>query len=265
MGKTRLVDIAKEAGVSVATVSYVLNNQPNQKISEDMRLKIKQIASLLNYQKNSAASALAKGQTNVIGLCLNNNYSELANSEYLTFILRLSQHLTLNGYMTTLISGGQSLVKNNVDSILVIGSSDQEFINISQKNNIPTLAIETIKHIPWTFSFYHVFKDAGQRYALDDYTLLTFEPKSAQLKEMIIKNNPKTIFVNTYDQIPNLIPRLKDENVIVAGETLFSILHPYGLKLYSYPLFTENMINDIVYATELAIKHQETDTHDYEY
>lgn len=51
MKKTRLIDIAKEANVSVATVSYVLNKTPNQRISEDTRIKIEQIAALHNYKK----------------------------------------------------------------------------------------------------------------------------------------------------------------------------------------------------------------------
>ena len=42
-------DIAKKAGVSVATVSYVLNDKQDTKISESTRKKVLQIANLLNY------------------------------------------------------------------------------------------------------------------------------------------------------------------------------------------------------------------------
>ena len=53
MKKTRLIDIAKEAGVSIATVSYVLNNVKTQKVGEETKLKVLQIASLYNYKKNN--------------------------------------------------------------------------------------------------------------------------------------------------------------------------------------------------------------------
>ena len=47
-------DVAREAGVSVATVSYVLNNRPNQKISDDTKKKVLQIANLLQYSPSFA-------------------------------------------------------------------------------------------------------------------------------------------------------------------------------------------------------------------
>ena len=47
--KATVRDIAREAGVSVATVSYVLNDKQDTKISEATRKKVLQIANLLNY------------------------------------------------------------------------------------------------------------------------------------------------------------------------------------------------------------------------
>lgn len=51
MAKVRLADIAKEVSCSIATVSYVLNNNPRQKINEETRKKIIQVSSILGYQK----------------------------------------------------------------------------------------------------------------------------------------------------------------------------------------------------------------------
>ncbi len=60
MKKTRLIDIAKEAGVSIATVSYVLNNVKTQKVSEETKLKVLQIASLNNYKKTTLTIMIKK-------------------------------------------------------------------------------------------------------------------------------------------------------------------------------------------------------------
>ena len=81
MAKVRLADIAKEVGCSTATVSYVLNNDPRQKINEETRKKIIQVSSILGYQKNTIANALATGKTNCIGLYIGKNTFPLATSD----------------------------------------------------------------------------------------------------------------------------------------------------------------------------------------
>lgn len=48
--KATVRDIAKKAGVSVATVSYVLNDKEGTKISDATRKKVLQVANILNYQ-----------------------------------------------------------------------------------------------------------------------------------------------------------------------------------------------------------------------
>ncbi|WP_337099201.1 LacI family DNA-binding transcriptional regulator [Paenibacillus sp. YIM B09110] len=70
MKKTTLRDVAKEAGVSVATVSYVLNNVSKQTIPEETRQRVFQAASKLKYVQNLTAKALSLGKTNVLGVLI---------------------------------------------------------------------------------------------------------------------------------------------------------------------------------------------------
>ncbi|GAV10816.1 LacI family DNA-binding transcriptional regulator [Paenibacillus sp. NAIST15-1] len=60
MKKPTMKDIAQRANVSVATVSYVLNNVDNQTIPESTRCKITQIAKELDYTPNLTARSLAR-------------------------------------------------------------------------------------------------------------------------------------------------------------------------------------------------------------
>ena len=55
-------DVAREAGVSRATVSYVLNDTPNQKIPEQTREKVLEAARKLAYSPSTAARALRRPQ-----------------------------------------------------------------------------------------------------------------------------------------------------------------------------------------------------------
>ncbi|MBS4216945.1 LacI family DNA-binding transcriptional regulator [Bacillus sp. FJAT-49711] len=66
-------DIAKKAGVSIATVSYALNASP--KIPESTRKRILEIANELNYVPNAAARSLKKQETKIIGIFFILDYS----------------------------------------------------------------------------------------------------------------------------------------------------------------------------------------------
>ena len=66
--KVTIRDVAREAGVSVATVSYVLNNRSDQKISAETKKKVLQIANLLQFTPSYAAKILTTGKSNIIGI-----------------------------------------------------------------------------------------------------------------------------------------------------------------------------------------------------
>lgn len=55
-------DVAVAAGVSRATVSFVLNDKPNSRVSDDTRHRVLEAARLLGYTPNSAARSLASGE-----------------------------------------------------------------------------------------------------------------------------------------------------------------------------------------------------------
>jgi LacI family transcriptional regulator len=61
------VDVARLAGVSPATVSFVLNQTIGQTISEDTRLRVLQAVAELDYRPNRAAQGLRQGRSATIG------------------------------------------------------------------------------------------------------------------------------------------------------------------------------------------------------
>ncbi|MEV4641838.1 LacI family DNA-binding transcriptional regulator [Actinoplanes sp. NPDC049548] len=62
-------DVARVAGVSRATVSYVLNNTPHQTISAGTRARVLDAAAGLGYAPSAAARTLRTGRSDVV-LCL---------------------------------------------------------------------------------------------------------------------------------------------------------------------------------------------------
>lgn len=68
--KATITDVAKRAGVSMKTVSRVLNNEPN--VAEKTRARVKAIADELRYSPNLAARGLATSKSYLIALIYDN-------------------------------------------------------------------------------------------------------------------------------------------------------------------------------------------------
>lgn len=67
-------DVAREAGVSIATVSRVYNDSPL--VSDDTRAHVREVASRLDYIPNGAARSLITNRTHAIGVLLPDLYGE---------------------------------------------------------------------------------------------------------------------------------------------------------------------------------------------
>lgn len=93
-------DIAREAGVSIALVSFVMNNRveadgkQKYRVSEATKSKILAIAERMHYQPSSAARMLRQGRTRVIGVIL----SDLGNIFFGIIAKEIEKIITRNGY-----------------------------------------------------------------------------------------------------------------------------------------------------------------------
>jgi DNA-binding LacI/PurR family transcriptional regulator len=83
-------DVAKEAGVSIATVSYVLNNR-NDMVSEKTRVHVMETARQLGYRANIIAKNLQSSRTNLLGYAWHTNPIDQPNLVMAQFIYHLAQ------------------------------------------------------------------------------------------------------------------------------------------------------------------------------
>jgi LacI family transcriptional regulator len=78
----KLVDVAKEAGVSISIVSRILNEDPTLRVAEETRARVFEVAKRLRYQPNHAARALRLSKNSAIALLTpdyaNSIFSEIA-------------------------------------------------------------------------------------------------------------------------------------------------------------------------------------------
>lgn len=63
-----LSDVAREAGVSLATASRAINGSANRTVREELRERVLETAARLKYSPDANAQAMARGRTTTLGL-----------------------------------------------------------------------------------------------------------------------------------------------------------------------------------------------------
>jgi LacI family transcriptional regulator/LacI family asc operon transcriptional repressor len=131
-----IYDVSKAAGVSIATVSRVINGNTN--VSEKTKQKVLTIIDDIGYTPNAFARGLGLNTMQTIGImCPDSSDPYLADAIYY-----LERELRLNGYDSILCCTGYQLatkekylkllLSKRVDAVILIGSS---FIEPNDKQN----------------------------------------------------------------------------------------------------------------------------------
>lgn len=109
MADVTLKQIAEIAGVSTATVSYVLSGK--RKVSKSTELKVQSVAKQLNYSPNLFAKQLKTGESFLI-FALLNTYSSPFNGEALQ---EIEHSFEIQGYRLLAITGGlNEIIRANI-------------------------------------------------------------------------------------------------------------------------------------------------------
>ncbi len=125
--------IAREAGVSPATVSRVLNG--SAKVSEEKRLRVQSLIEKYNFTPNALARGLSSVETKVIGLMV----SDIRNPFYATMVVECEKAANERGYLMMLcnslgsnemeLSYLEKFNSQRVDAVIQIGGKVDELIS----------------------------------------------------------------------------------------------------------------------------------------
>jgi len=131
-----IYDISQKAGVSIATVSRVLNGSSNVKPAT--REKVMQVIKEFDYTPNAFARGMGLGSLRTVGiLCADSSDSFLAKAVYY-----LERELHAHGYESLLCCTGYDLedrrnyvnliLSKKVDSLILVGSN---FVSVTDTDN----------------------------------------------------------------------------------------------------------------------------------
>ncbi len=137
-------DVAKMAGVSRTTVSFVLNNVSGVSISEDTRERVIKAAKHLNYHPDSRGRKLVSGQSSMLGLVLRQSPEQVYADAFLIKVMHgVEQAAAAQGYHVLLkpvepddSEGYTRLInENHVDGIILSGprQDDTEILRLHRE------------------------------------------------------------------------------------------------------------------------------------
>ena len=128
-GQVTLEDVARHAGVSLATASRALNGS-ERKVRADLQERVLASATVLNYTPNAQAQAMARGRTNVIGLIVH----DIADPYFASIAAGVIDTADEDGLLVTLASTGRSpqrevqhvanLRAQRAQGVIIVGSRE---------------------------------------------------------------------------------------------------------------------------------------------
>lgn len=147
--RTSLKDIAQKLGVSIALVSYVLNNQKENRIGKDVAQKIRETARQLNYRPNQIAKSLKTRKTLTIGLIV----ADIANTFFSTLARIIEDEAEKANYTVIFGSSDENAIRSQklldilldrqVDGLIVAPAENtEEQILQLQERGIPLVLID---------------------------------------------------------------------------------------------------------------------------
>ncbi len=264
--KVTIKDIAREAGVSVATVSYVINNRTDMRISEQTRKKVLQIINLFGYTPNPSAQALVTDRRHLIALALTPGISVLHDAEQLYFMDCFSAWLQERGYNVIYLNSSIRSRFDRADVIVCYNLPSEDFLEMGDENFVPLLAMDCmLGERPWLFfqvnTDYRSLCDQACARLGTGFTLCMLSTPNLERRKLLNEIFPNIVFVRGQDDLDAFLNANGDKPLLVVDHTIAELLDKHPHMLYA-PLITSAKFEMLQSAMERAIAREQADCHD---
>jgi LacI family transcriptional regulator len=143
-----IYDVAREAGVSMATVSRVVNNNPN--VKPQTRKKVFEAIERLGYRPNAVARGLASKKTTTVGVVI----PDIANAIFAEVARGIEDIANMYHYNIILCNADKrkdkeirvinTLLEKQVDGLLFMGGTvTDEHLQAFNSSNVPIVLCAT--------------------------------------------------------------------------------------------------------------------------
>lgn len=237
MKLTTMSDIAKEVGVSVMTVSKVLNNKPN--VGPVTRQKVLDAAKKLGYKPNMIAKSMRLNQTKTIGLII----SDSSFSFFPSVIKGIEDCAMRNGYSILLCNTNgdyqaekekiELLLNKRVDGLILAAST---FVSVEDTEYLKSLGI------PFVYAIRIPVDESVDYVANDNYS-----GASMMIDYLVRTGSRKIYFFNMHSASTSALKRLNgyrktlekhgiayDDEIVYKLDHTIESGYAHAKKLLSY-------------------------------
>ncbi|WP_167956555.1 LacI family DNA-binding transcriptional regulator [Anaerosporobacter faecicola] len=231
--KATMQDIADLCGVSVATVSYVINNSEKEHIKHDTRIKVLEAAKKLNYVPN-INRCTTHPKSNLIGIIINWNKRNASSKKmlYYDLAIELQMQLSLLGYDTVIATTkafeeeADIISKRSLDAAFIIDIRSEDVRKVTNKYYVPIIFLDCEINDPLFCKIYPnyslIISRAKRLLEEDDIFLIMEDILNEELKDIITKSiQPEHIFVNDMkNNLREFLLQHQNKKGVVLGEIL---------------------------------------------
>jgi|SRR5699024_424262 len=221
--KITIYDVAKKAGVSIATVSKVINNTGN--IGEETRQKVNDVIKELEYVPNLMASALTGKRTQTIGLLI----PDISNP----FFSAMARYIEDSAH-----EKGMSVIMCSIDDS---SEKEQKYIELLQRKQIDGLIVASL------FYNENLLKDLIKKGI--PVIMLAYDDSTFDVSIVSVDD-----FKGGYEAASHLFSKGHRKIAVIAEHT-----HSSDLRLYGYRVALEGrgieFDEKLIYKTSASIEN----------
>ena len=216
-------DVAEAAGVCKATVSYVLNDRKDQKISEATKKKVWQVVNMLGYRPNAFAQNMRTAEARqMIGVCLPEDMSALEKAASMDFLSALSAVLKEQNASIVLLSCAPERI-NTADALIACSLTREQFFALGESNFIPILSVDCRIDDALFFEIapdYAALRAQADAHFQAPYRYVCIPPRDETLKKEIEGAFENVTFVRGLSDLASI----SEGNCFVTQTVLFEAL-----------------------------------------
>ncbi|SDI12912.1 regulatory protein, lacI family [Pseudobutyrivibrio sp. 49] len=258
--KVTIKDVAREAGVSVATVSYVVNGRTDLKISDETRKRVLQVINLLNYSPNQAAKALASKRKSQVGFAISDSSSILKIADQMHVMKTIAAFMGDKNYDVFLIPPSRFENYGQADALICYDLDKKTFASLGDCNFAPLLAFDCYINDSLFFqintNLNRLKAAAEKKFKGAPYQYVMLETPNTEKKEFTNNTFDSVIYIDN----PSDFDKLSCDNLLVSSEVLLDFV-PKKYNVCYEPDITTDKLELLYKAYEQAAERIPIENH----